>query len=142
MGDTSELVVVSAFSQPHEAHLARSVLSAASLEACVADDNTVAADWLMSNAIGGVKVLVRADDLTIAREVLDTTALAPDDEAPGQVSDAEDSREDVCPHCGSRALSAITHGLRLAAFTWMVVGIPLFPVWRRRRCGDCGQESR
>ena len=67
MDDASQLVVVSACSQPYEAHLACSALHAAGLEAHVADEHTVAADWLMSNAIGGVKVLARAEDLIAAR---------------------------------------------------------------------------
>ena len=142
MSHASELVVVSAFSQPHEAHLACSALHAAALEALVADENTVAADWLLSNAVGGVKVLVHAENLTTAREVLEHIASVPDDAAPHQMLDAENSEQDVCLHCGSRALAPVTFGKRLSVFSWMIVGIPLFPVWRRRRCGDCGHKNR
>lgn len=134
MSDTSELMVADAFSQPHEAHLACSALHAAGLEARVADENTVKTDWLLSNAIGGVKILVRAEDLTAAREVLESTALVSDDAAP--------SEQDVCPHCGSRAWMSVTFGKRLCVWSWLIVGIPLFPVWRRIRCDDCGHQSR
>lgn len=74
MNAHSEVVVVRAFSAPHEAHLACSALRAAGIDATVADANIVAVNWLYSNAVGGVKVLVREEDLAAAREILDTRA--------------------------------------------------------------------
>ena len=142
MSDTSELAVVRAFSLPLEAHLACSALHAAGLEARVADQDMVTADWLLSNAIGGVKVLVRAEDLATAREVLENIASVSDDDAVDGMSDVEDAAQDVCPQCGGRTWVSVTHGKRLAVLSWMVISFPLFPVWRRWRCSDCGHESR
>ena len=47
----SELVVVRAFSHPHEAQLACSALQAAGIDATVADAHTVAANGLYSKAV-------------------------------------------------------------------------------------------
>lgn len=165
MTDASELVVVRAFSQIHEANLAWSALDAAGVAARVADDNTVAADWLLSNAIGGVKLLVRAEDLTKAREILDSTAsvsddvgpddvvlgdIGPDDTGPNvasgdvaafQMPGAEDSEDVACPSCGARRFVNVTSGRRLSALTWLITGFPLFPVRRRERCAECGQAK-
>jgi len=64
------LVVVGAFTSAHEAHLARSVLQAAGLDATIAGEHLVSMYWLYSNAIGGVKVLVPEAQVEAAREVL------------------------------------------------------------------------
>jgi hypothetical protein len=64
------LVVVGAFTSVHEAHLARSVLESAGIEASIADEHLVSMYWLYSNAIGGVKVLVAEAQADEAREVL------------------------------------------------------------------------
>jgi hypothetical protein len=64
------MVVVSAFTSVHEAHLARSVLQAAGIEATVADEHLVSMYWLYSNAIGGVKVLVPEAQAQHAKDLL------------------------------------------------------------------------
>jgi hypothetical protein len=53
--------VVGRFSTVGEAESARSALEAANIESRIDDENTIAVDWLYSNALGGVKVLVRTE---------------------------------------------------------------------------------
>jgi hypothetical protein len=142
MSDASELVVASAFLLPLEAHLAWSVLDAAGVEAQVHDEYVVRADWLLCHAVGGVKVVVRAEDLTTACELLETTAVVLDDDALLQLSGAEDREQDVCPRCGSPAWGWVTFGRRAAALTWVIVGLPLYAVRRRLQCGHCGHVAR
>jgi hypothetical protein len=79
MADPHAFIVVRSFSQPYEAHLACSALEAAGIQARIADEHIVAADWLYSNAVGGVKVLVRSSDVEAARAVLETPASVVDD---------------------------------------------------------------
>lgn len=55
MSDEPRLVVAAAFTNVHEAHLARSVLEAAGIEATIADEHLVSMTWTYSNAVGGVK---------------------------------------------------------------------------------------
>ena len=141
MSDASELVVARTYTQGLEAQLACSVLHAAGLEARVHDEYTVAAEWRYSNAIGGVKVVVRAEDLATARELLEKAAVVSDDDAPCGLLDTEDSDEGVCPRCGGRAWVAAASGKRLAILC-MFVGLFLLPVQRRRQCGHCGYEAR
>ena len=108
--EPSDSVVVRAFTHPHEAHLACSALEAAGLDATVADENIVAADWLVSNAVGGVKVLVRAEDVPAARAVLDGAAdieMGDDSEFP---VDTDQGGSDRCPRCGSEAVAQVAPG--------------------------------
>jgi hypothetical protein len=141
MSEESELIVVRAFSQPHEAHLACSALQAAGLEATVADVNIVSADWLYSNAVGGVKLLVRAEDASTAREVLDTPAAVEKRDEPESV-DVTDAAEPSCPRCGGRGAISVAYGRRMAVLSWLLTSVPLFPVWRQRRCQTCGFALR
>jgi hypothetical protein len=140
MSEASELVVVSSHSLAHEAHLARSVLHAAGIEARVHDEYFVTADWRLSNAIGGVKVVVRAEDFTTARELLENNAAVSDDDA-SRMLEAEDAEQDVCPRCGGRVWVPVTSGKWLAVLS-LFIGLFLFPVWHRRECSHCGHVAR
>lgn len=52
------LVTIATFDQPTPAHLAKNALDEAGIQATVADASLVSMDWLLSNAIGGIKVQV------------------------------------------------------------------------------------
>ena len=67
---TPEWVTIAAFTSVHEAHLAHSVLEAAGFDVTIADEHLVSMDWFLSNAIGGVKVLVREDRAEEAKALL------------------------------------------------------------------------
>jgi hypothetical protein len=133
MSSADGLSVVRTFSSPPEAHLARSVLDAAGIPTYLADDNIVAADWLYSNAVGGVKLLVPSDRRDEAIVLLDApaesldTAVLPDD-----------GNGEVCAGCGGTRFEPVTQGRRWAALSWLLVGVPLAPVHHRRRCVRCG----
>ena len=142
MPEPSEFVVVRAFTHHHEAHLACSALEAAGLDAAIADENIVAADWLVSNAVGGVKVLVRAEDVSAAREVLDGTAVLETGDDSEAAVDTDQGRSAGCPRCGSEAVVHVARGKRIAVLSWLLAGVPLFPVWQKRRCESCGLVLR
>jgi hypothetical protein len=76
-------VVIRAFTSPIEAHLACSALKGAGIDARLSDIHLVEAQWMYSNAIGGVKVWVPAADEEAARELLDPAL-----------------RRTRCRHCG------------------------------------------
>jgi hypothetical protein len=61
---------IATFSKPDDAHLLRMRLGAAGIEAFLQDENLVQLDWLLSNAVGGVRVQVADDDLPAALALL------------------------------------------------------------------------
>lgn len=63
-------VLVATFRDLPQAHVARGTLEAAGLTVAVTDEYTVGADWLMSIAIGGVGLGVKASEEAAAREIL------------------------------------------------------------------------
>jgi Putative prokaryotic signal transducing protein len=142
MTEGSGLVVVRAFSHPHEAHLACSALQAAGIHATLADDHIVAANWLYSNVVGGVKVLVPVEDAAAAQAVL----AIPAEIDPGAVAEGGGAIPVIdattCPRCGSYNVGPVTPGRRLLFLSWLMVGMPVLPVVRRTKCGDCGHRFR
>jgi hypothetical protein len=65
------LVTIATFDQPAKARLAQNALHAEGVRAEVNDESLVAMDWLLSNAVGGVKVQVREEDAERAVAVLE-----------------------------------------------------------------------
>jgi hypothetical protein len=55
-----------------EAWLAKSVLDSAGIECFLFDENVVRIDWFLSNAIGGIKLRVREEDVAAAAALLDS----------------------------------------------------------------------
>jgi len=141
MNDEPRLVVAAAFTSVHEAHLARSVLEAAGIEAAIADEHLVSMTWTYSNAVGGVKVLVPPHRLEEARSVLESGAII--DLPPPIAEDEEiDPRGgDTCRHCGSREFESRLPGKRLAILSWLLIGFPLASPVRRRYCRKCGEPT-
>jgi hypothetical protein len=80
---------VASFDIPAKAELARNALTVAGIQAVIADSEIVAMDWLISNAVGGVKVQVWEEDAERAAAVL---AEQLGDEA-GLISDAISEEE-------------------------------------------------
>jgi hypothetical protein len=58
----------------HEAQFVKSLLDSAGIEALIPDEYTLGVQPLYGPVLGGVRVLVRADDFERASELLDTNA--------------------------------------------------------------------
>lgn len=67
---TKTLVTVAVYGSPYEAGMAKSELEACGVPAFVADEFTISANPLYSNALGGIKIQVPASYAEEAREIL------------------------------------------------------------------------
>lgn len=102
-----KLVTIARFDLAGQAHLAKNALDAAGIKSVLADEVVVAMDWLLSNAVGGIKVQVLEEDADRAVAALeealgadtgpvDEETLAAEAEAAGSGAlDADDPRERV-----------------------------------------------
>ncbi len=109
----SKLVTIAAVQMVAEADLIKSTLEEHGLEVYLADDNLIAMDWLLSNAVGGVKVQVAAKDAEAAREIVEQIQKRKPNDAPPVVFDCQDCGQrlefpglrrggvETCPRCGS-----------------------------------------
>jgi hypothetical protein len=68
---SDELITVATYDDDVAARLALNHLREAGLPAVLSDENTIAMDWLLSNAIGGIKVQVNPKDALVARQLID-----------------------------------------------------------------------
>lgn len=59
---SKRMVTIATFDQAAKARIAQNVLKEAGIPATVADETIVAMDWLLSNAVGGIKVQVWEED--------------------------------------------------------------------------------
>jgi len=72
--DTRNLVVLRRFRDIPEALLAKGKLDAFGVECFLADEHMVRMDWLISNLLGGIKLLVEPSNFTRASRILNEPA--------------------------------------------------------------------
>jgi hypothetical protein len=129
------LVTLRSYRDPIDAELARAQLDSIGINAVIVDQHLVSIQWLYSNAIGGVKVLVEQDDFDAAREALvesTTTENASllENRLPSESGES-------CPACCSTAVRPSRLQRNSAAIA-LLTGLPLI-AWRHRSvCGVCG----
>ncbi|MBS3803624.1 MAG: DUF2007 domain-containing protein [Oleiphilaceae bacterium] len=63
-------VTVGQYTLPFEAHLGKSRLESEGITAIVADEHTISMQWMLSDALGGVRLRVQEEDLSRAEAVL------------------------------------------------------------------------
>ena len=137
MNQRAAFVVVRAFTSVPDAHVARSVLDSTGIPTRIADEHLVSADWLYSNAIGGVKLLVPEDRAAEALAVLDATPT--EIELPPYLAGHEPAAG--CRACGGEAFEFVVQGRRWAALSWLLVGLQFMPVRKGNRCCNCGAPA-
>lgn len=90
--DPDRPVILEKYRDITEAMVDKTTLESAGIPCYLFDDNLVRLDWFISNAIGGVKVVVRASDLEEARSLL-AQAKAQAEATPEGEPDEETPRE-------------------------------------------------
>ena len=135
---TAMLVTIARYRDLAEAFVARSVLEGQGIPCFLCDENFVRLDCGYSNFIGGMRLQVLSDDEQYARELL--TQKAPESiEVPGVPVFVQP----ICPKCGSDDIVAYDPGLKVAATSVLLIGIPtrITPKTsqgERWHCMNCG----
>jgi hypothetical protein len=91
-----KLVTIATFQETATAGLAQSQLQSAGINAYLADAEILNTDWLLNNALGGIKLQVANDDEQRARELLaiDTDPAAQAAQEKELITLAGDDRDD------------------------------------------------
>ncbi|MDW6004113.1 putative signal transducing protein [Vibrio mangrovi] len=131
------MIVVARFSFPHEAHIAKASLDSAGIESYIADEYTVNTQWLYSDAIGGVRLMVAEEEAYEACQLLNSDF----SESVESEADVIEESKDICPHCGSSNLVVYTKGKRPAFLVFLLLGFPLFFYKHGYKCNECGMFS-
>jgi ribosomal protein S27E len=94
------LVAIRKFRDLPEALLAKGFLESAGIESVLVDETTIRMDWLWSNLLGGVKLVVKPQDVDAATQILNDGI--PETFSVEGVGDFEQPR---CPQCKSLDIS-------------------------------------
>lgn len=91
-----DLTVIARFRDLVPAQLALGALRSAGIDASLCDENMLRMDWLMSNAIGGLRLVIPRADAEAATEILQAPTPRTLDAGAGETFE-----HPVCPNCGS-----------------------------------------
>ncbi len=126
-----EFVLLSSYTNYVEAHIARGVLEEESINCWLKDENTVTIDPILTNAVGGIKLMVAKSQSERAREILDRLR-------------RESKAAHACPKCGSHNVELVSTPRK--ASNWFSVLIGIFAtsyapaVESVYHCFDCKHE--
>jgi len=117
-----------------EALLAKGSLVSAGIDCALVDDNIVRMDWFWSNLMGGVKLVVDANEAHAAEDLLNEAIPEHLD-----VSGIGDFEQPHCPRCGSLDVNSRESDPAAYVVAW-VLNLPI-PFHRKAwRCHGCYAE--
>jgi predicted RNA-binding Zn-ribbon protein involved in translation (DUF1610 family) len=126
-----DMVTIQTFDNYFNANIQMTRLRAAGVECYLKDEYTVTIDPLLSNAIGGIKLLVRKSEERNVRKLL------------REMNEEADSKL-LCPQCGSHKFILVpkrsTENLLAAITTWLFSAYAV-SAENVYQCTDCGYES-
>jgi len=114
----NDLVTVAVFTYPHEMAVVRAHLESEDITCFAQDEHTVAANPFYSNLVGGIKLQVRAGDVSRAREILlDAGVLAFEHPRPVSEKDTGSPGSSVT----SFPLIPVLIGLTMLLALWLLI---------------------
>ena len=129
------LVIIRKFRDLPEALVAQGIIDSVGIETFLFDDATVRMDWFWSNLLGGIKLLVDAENVEAANEILNQPI--PEGFA---FEGAGDYQQPRCPKCQSMEISF--EELDKLAYGSLFVNLPL-PIHRKGwLCHSCKHAWR
>ena len=125
------LVTVKTFDNYFSANIILTKLHAAGVECYLKDEYTVTLDPILTNAIGGIKLVVKKADEEMVKKLLEGY-------------EKEYMKAATCPRCGNNNFTYITKpgaaNYLTAIFTWIFSSYAIAPEYVYQ-CGQCGYES-
>lgn len=129
-----DLVILRRFRDLPEAAMAKGSLESAGIECFLIDDNLIRMDWFYSNFVGGIKLLVNAQDAEDANAVLDQPIPESMD-----VEGIGEYQQPRCPACKSLDVSFQELNENVA-YSSAYLGVPIPSHRKAWRCDACGHE--
>lgn len=126
-------VVIRQYRDIPEAMTDRMILEAAGIDCFLYDENMVRLDWLWSNLLGGLKLVVRQSDAEEAEGALSST--------PSEKFDVDgvgEYEQERCPKCGSMDVSCDELKKRIAGAGLLLLGVPIAVHQKGWNCHSCG----
>ena len=131
-------MTVATFLEPNLAHIAKARLASDGIRAALDGEHHISMDWLISNAVGGVKLLVHERDKDSAVRILDDAASAVH---PADLGDDESHTSSAgCPNCGSHNIYRERIKRKLIFVSVLLLGIPFPFLSRQMVCDGCNYK--
>lgn len=124
----SNWTTVDRFFHPTEAHIAAGKLKSEGIPVFLLGINHASANWLLSNALGGIRLQVPASRVDDARHLL------------AQIAEPGEQDKSECPECGGSDTTAMSNSRKLAFLAVHLFSIPIPWKSNRRHCQSCGAE--
>ncbi|MDX1507028.1 MAG: DUF2007 domain-containing protein [Woeseiaceae bacterium] len=118
---------VDRYFHPTDAHIAAGKLESEGIPVFLLGINHASANWLLSNALGGIRLQVPEDCVVEAKQLL------------SEVTEVDEDSE-KCPRCGAANSSPMNNSRKVAFLAVHLFNIPLPWQSRRRHCDSCGKE--
>lgn len=136
--------IIQTFTYPHEAHLAKAFLESEGVDSEIRDELTVQVNNFYSNAVGGVKLVVREEDYDRGVEVLIKGDYLNNIAKPAPVIEyvlvENDFDATCCPFCKSENIS-IKKEPNIWTVVVLLVASIAFPIFKRSyKCYDCEKQ--
>ncbi len=126
-----DLITIQTFDNYFNANIQLTRLRSAGIECYLKDEYTVTLDPLLSNAIGGIKLMVRKSEERNVKKLL------------REMNEEADSKL-LCPQCGSHKFILVpkrsTENLLTAITTWLFSSYAV-SAENIYQCSHCGYES-
>jgi predicted RNA-binding Zn-ribbon protein involved in translation (DUF1610 family) len=126
-----DFVTIRTFQNNFSAHLVLTKLRSAGITCFLKDEFTVTVDPILSNAIGGIKLVIKKEEQEEAIELL-------------RVIDEDYIRSAVCPRCGKHTIELVpkntTKNLASVLLSWILGSYAVSPK-NVYQCSSCKYES-
>jgi len=126
------IITLRSFDNYFLANITLTKLQDGGIECYLKDENTVTIDPILSNAIGGIKLVVKEEDAAEAKNLL-------------QIFDEQYLKSVHCPRCGATEIALVTKpgasNYITAIFTWLFSSYAV-AAESIYQCGKCGYESK
>ena len=123
--------ILQTFANYIEAHIVMGRFEEAGINCWLKDENTVTIDPILTNAVGGIKLMVASEDLEKALELMQ------------QIKQAQIENY-TCPQCGSGIIEYINTPRKpinwFGAIASWLLGSYAVSVEKTWHCFDCGNE--
>jgi predicted RNA-binding Zn-ribbon protein involved in translation (DUF1610 family) len=126
-----EMVTVKTFDNYFSANILLSRLQEAGIHCFLKDEYTVTIDPILSNAIGGIKLVVNKNDVELVQSIL-------------KELDEEYVKSIACPRCGSHEIGLVPRknagNIFAAILTWLFASYAI-SAENVYQCSNCGYET-
>ncbi len=126
-----DFIPVQVYANYVDAHIVMGLLESENIRCWLKDENTVTIDPILTNAVGGIKLMVAKDQLTRAKEIL-------------ALIESGRKEEILCPNCGSNNIEFVTTPRKPGNWFSVLIGLLwtsfAMPVEKVYHCFNCGHE--